>query len=797
MLQPNDVRPKGPATPFLVAAAVSTVLSIGLSYAAQAIFRRKPKQPFDSTQTALSNRGSYVPLVMGRRRIAPLFCWTGSRVRDDDQYFEAGWHALCLGPAYALHGIYQNGKQILTTTLTPGTHPSGTSVTLSSNRGTFRIYWGECDQPIDTYLGAQVGASSRWPHVCYVVWQRKRLGFTAQWPQLEYDIEVRPAEETLSTASYIAPTTAGNPVDGTTVWYNGGASLAAGTYTLTYINGALKYDGTSPWRLHQANTADRWRIVNASGATIKLCPGNNIGYTTQGALETANAGVNTTFVWAGGKLGLRFYDSKYSDNVAGSPNPTYRLTLGGSTWDATGVVTPTNAQLQGTADEGINPAVFIWNLLTAKYPHGRGLPMSALDTAAFEAVAAELATERLPVNVLVRDGQDASEVLDDILQVIGVVLCQAGDKITVKRVREGETPVTLNADLLDETQPEVSRLRGDINADSVSFYIADRQQNYRNFEVALDDDAVSRELGRINDRQIELPHVTDRRTATIVAQRRFLELTTDTQTVRFRAGRTRRRLLPGAVVSHPTLGTLRVSSVQLKSHEQAPEFLAVLDVYSLAAPSYTPTFVDPDLVEENAPLEADAQVGLFVVPAALNADTPRLGVVRCRVGTNDGVKVLLSTDGGATYFDFGSFTAYHVGGTLNSTLLNTDPTDMDYGPSITAVNDDVLTTLNLVGNDVAYDAGTQLLLIGSELMFVRRLEAVSGGFRLRGIRRARYGTTAATHAVNAKVFVFQSAITLKSAAVASGNTLLVKTIPYVGSEIKDVNDIAPVSITIP
>lgn len=155
--------------------------------------------------TTLASRGEWVPAIVGTRKVGYMFCWAGDRraeKRDSGGgkggsgggakttiYFESGWHVICLGPASRLEAIFQDGEVIWEGPIDSFTTPSGTSFTIPE-KGTFTIYWGEKDQPINTFLAdpARVGIASRWPYFCYVIWENKELGPSPTWPLMEYAI---------------------------------------------------------------------------------------------------------------------------------------------------------------------------------------------------------------------------------------------------------------------------------------------------------------------------------------------------------------------------------------------------------------------------------------------------------------------------------------------------------------------------------------------------------------------------------------------------------------------------------
>lgn len=205
------------------------VIAVALLVAAR-YFIKGPENPGnleqDDTPTTLASRGAYIPIVIGRRRVGCVFGAAGNRTTRQESvgsasggkgdlfggggggqqtqtvYLEDGWHQLCVGPANKLFGIYQNGKAIWQGVLSAATTPSGTEVS-AGDEGTFIIYWGFSDQPVDAGLAALTGIESRWPMVCYIYWVQKRLGGSPTWPTLEYDLEALCPGTTLGTAPNI------------------------------------------------------------------------------------------------------------------------------------------------------------------------------------------------------------------------------------------------------------------------------------------------------------------------------------------------------------------------------------------------------------------------------------------------------------------------------------------------------------------------------------------------------------------------------------------------------------------
>jgi len=107
-------------------------------------------------------------------------------------YYEKGLHVLSTPMMDELRVIQQNGRVLFRGPITRNSHPSGSSFDLGKE-GTFTIWWGEGDHlvpitvtPTDTTTDGFFGIESRWPLWTRIVWDQKRLGSSAVWPQMDY-----------------------------------------------------------------------------------------------------------------------------------------------------------------------------------------------------------------------------------------------------------------------------------------------------------------------------------------------------------------------------------------------------------------------------------------------------------------------------------------------------------------------------------------------------------------------------------------------------------------------------------
>jgi len=194
-----------------------------------------PESPLDDSKSQPSKRGILTTTLLGRMRVGPVIGFVGQRRITKEKapggggkggggsapkttiYNEVGMHIISIGKGRKIKGIYQGGKQILEDEISSTTTASGDTVDLE-NEGSFRVYWGEDSQPVDTGLAGYTGVSSSYPHIFYIVWDDKRLGQNAVWPQIEYDVEV-------THPSYLSMPTDGEYISGFSGSFNFTATI--------------------------------------------------------------------------------------------------------------------------------------------------------------------------------------------------------------------------------------------------------------------------------------------------------------------------------------------------------------------------------------------------------------------------------------------------------------------------------------------------------------------------------------------------------------------------------------------
>lgn len=109
---------------------------------------------------------------------------------------------------------------------------------------------------------------------------------------------------------------------GKVVFFNGGASLAAGRYAIRYLDGCMKFAPDQGWTIHAYEDGrSAWWLVGATSSLPLLMPPGTVGWSpSNGAFSTfadcvaANRALSPKeFDFAGGVLGIWLRDTPYSD----------------------------------------------------------------------------------------------------------------------------------------------------------------------------------------------------------------------------------------------------------------------------------------------------------------------------------------------------------------------------------------------------------------------------------------------------------------------------------------------------
>jgi hypothetical protein len=153
------------------------------------------------------------------------------------------------------------------------------------------------------------------------------------------DVNVGPDADAAPDGSCTIGTVVGD-VFGSIVTFASGASLPAGRYRLTYVDGCMLYGGGQGWTVNayalgDPAGSDHWWIMSGGHPITTAIPPGTVGILPgQGAFATFDACVQANLqlapvdvVLPAGPVGVWLEDDPYSDNVAGPSGraPTWSL----------------------------------------------------------------------------------------------------------------------------------------------------------------------------------------------------------------------------------------------------------------------------------------------------------------------------------------------------------------------------------------------------------------------------------------------------------------------------------------
>ncbi len=761
----------------MVVTLITLAIGVGLAALSGYLLQKRQKNLTKADKpTTLASRGSFVQVVLGPRRVGPIFGWAGNRRSAKEKvgggkggvfsspkqtvYYEAGWHKLCVGPAFCLRRIYQHGKVIFEGPITSDTHPSGSTFDLGKE-GKFRIFWGERTQPINTFLGSPnngppLGISSRWPGLCYIEWNDKRLGAQPTWPLLDYVVEARPtySESILpSTLAYIPP----------------GKTLAPPARVVTAVQNGVEWNGSN------GNVAGAY-IIQESLA--QLFPAKH---------DIAVVGVTGIPDGDYDILGAEVFQFQIGVNQFGQPifeNRTRVFPEGGLTGaTASGSITP----YVNSPDDGINPAHLVAEILFAPAPIGNSLDESEWDFDSLDQLGILAQTEGLACSYVAADGEQVDAAVGAILQDLGCMLPLDPETGllrfvpvrkptgTIKEIRED------NQDVL----PEIEVIHSEPQSDRMVFLFPDRENNYNDMPVQVDEDG-NASYGQFHRaKQIQIVSTVNYDTAAKIAERRSQEeIAVYAGIEDVATGRDARSVIPGeSLILNDYPDVLLVTSVQPKMLEPDTAIAGMPNHYGVPITQFQPP--KGNTGGGLLPASPDLEVGIIEFPE--HAD-PAIGqgifVARIRAHVQISSADFYFSPDNTSYTFIDDTDLHQAGGDLIDPLPADGPGYLAQGPTFTILGPDI----NIIDaitplTDTDWRLGRLICALisstGVELCFVRTITMVAAGtYRLDDVIRGRYDTEILEHSAGAQVFLFeQSAIELLTDILLQPNSPLYVKVP--------------------
>lgn len=762
------------------------VLSVALSYIAGRLLGKRMRPAFDDRVTTLATRGSFLPRVIGRRLIGPIFAWAGGRATRKEKvdggkgsslsqkttvYVEDGWHLLCMGPAEKLHAIKQNGDVLFTGPITRTSHPSGSTIDLGKE-GSFRIFWGEFDQPINTYLGdaSRVTVESRWPGNCYIEWRAKRLGTAAIWPSLEYEIEVRTQSAILTdTPGYMEPT----------------RTLDGNTAVMDEVTAGIPGTG---------------KFIFIGNISSQFFPGQTVALTGHTGMSDQDLTIR--------KIEVRTVATPIGISPSGSIIYDYDV-FTDIFFDESIVGGTDDGQIQGYSedpDDGINPAHMIAELLFEGSGYGLSHNQDLYDMQSLEDLGTRCVTENLRGSIIGQDGVTYQELLGGILIDLGVFLSMdyTTGLLTFVPIREPEGTLPVVSLALQTGLPEITVQHGPLPITNVLYSFKDREHNYEDTTIGSDNDGQVFETNVAKAEINQIITTINFPTASVMTERRQQEALAGGASIILPANRACRELVPGTALEAAGFDeTLRLLTVDTDALSGQVKLQVITDYYGQPLSEYLqPPGVPTPSAE---PTDPDPLVGVVEIPEYLLEGLQSQLVLVPRVRADGGVQgadIHLSRDD-VTYSLVGRDLALMTGGTLIDPLTATDFQRPANSFNFTVVGPDISDVLDLSASLTSWANGRQLCIVvdpdtmAYEIMFLKKVTNQGGGiYSLDGLIRARYDTAQQDFSAGARVFIVQNdeGLLIDDVLLEPQVTLWTKTQPFGAGGQLPLDEAVPVQV---
>ncbi len=498
-----------------------------------------------------------------------------------------------------------------------------------------------------------------------------------------------------------------------------------------------------------------------------------------------------------------FWDDR---NLGGSPNwPQLDYTV--QTRPINSPLTGSDAWLDNGTSTGWNPAHLLYELITGEFPHGANRPPEFLDLNRFEQLGALMEGEHLALNFMAKDGVSAARLVADILQDCGILLPQVGNTLVPWPIRETLTPFeevipTFDQSNIEAPPPEIEiKYTDQTGTDRMVFSFPSEDNRYRAFDLVIDDDSQAQVNHARKDSPINLPTITNFDIAANAADRRQLELLTNTDVVKGKFNREARLLSSGQRFNIAGVGTFRTLTNKILTDQGACNLEYIADAYSDPPTGFIPDAPDPETQipdrNESIPASDDVAFDFYEVPCTISQNTqPIIFGVRGRDNQSiTGAVALVSLDD-TTYTNLGSAGVNMNTGLLDEAIPLSTNVLIEQGPLVTLDTlEDVDLINDLSGDNGSWLSGTQICLINDEWFYLRNITIISGAqIRLEGLARFREGSYVEAHGIGDRVWIMRRLdLELLTGPIAIGQLLYYKSVPFTESQVADETTITPVT----
>jgi hypothetical protein len=267
-----------------------------------------------------------------------------------------------------------------------------------------------------------------------------------------------------------------------------------------------------------------------------------------------------------------------------------------------------------------NPAAILWDLLTNKY-YGRGISPDQLDTASFVRASQYYYDEGIGMSFTLESQGSLSDAIETIRGHVGLAVFWMGDKFYAQCLNDRATAYSPRVVLTRDSvlKPQFSRPAWPSTFNEMVVQFSNRYGNYQPALVIVQDDANFATLGQVNSTKVELPAISSREVATLIAQRLLQETSYPQALLSFRMPRYHSGLYPTAFVEfqwgdwNDGIVTTYYRVIKIVDDDQSAEGLRVdlaEDTYATPVVGIPEEFVPPVPAFEGMTRNTDAELYL-------------------------------------------------------------------------------------------------------------------------------------------------------------------------------------------
>jgi len=416
--------------------------------------------------------------------------------------------------------------------------------------------------------------------------------------------------------------------------------------------------------------------------------------------------------------------------LGGSPSPAQVV------FDLYRKVQPLTAIAAGSGDH-LNPVQIIYDILTND--DLLGISVDLIDKTSFETVGTTLANEGIYVSVLLRDSNDVSKTLKDLLELIDGKLYWKNGKITLKLLRYESSSYTLDDSQIKDLEIEGKTWAG--IPTGVSLEWVDPDRNFETNWMYVVDHAAMACANVVSVAEFSYDFIFTKSVAEKIVERKLSNLTFPRMKVKFKTKSdvqvydvfridsdlydftgefravsvTRIGILREVeAIEEISLGTATISYQSETAYSGYEDFAHDYPDYGIVENAFQNIFVWVERDASNPKL-----IGADVTVKASDKLIDRKRISHGVIGT---LKNGLGTN---TYFSDRTLEIEAEGEWFNIPLSSTD--------------------------EEGWWNGTNVILVDNELMFFKEATETSTGWRLTGLIRGVGGTDIATHNAGTRV----------------------------------------------